>query len=40
MGIMENELDEIKSLLGGTWKLHRTDNFEEALKAMGKFTYT
>jgi 23S rRNA U2552 (ribose-2'-O)-methylase RlmE/FtsJ len=33
---MESKCSEIKKELGGTWKLDRSDNFEEVLKAMSK----
>ena len=28
-------LEEIQSKIGGKWELHRSDNFEAALEAMG-----
>ena len=28
--------DEIRLKIGGNWNLHRSENFEEALEAMGK----
>jgi hypothetical protein len=33
---MESKCSEINKELGGTWKLDRSDNFEEVLKAMGE----
>lgn len=33
---MGSDQNEIKEKLAGIWVLDRTDNFDEALKAMGK----
>ena len=32
-------LEEIKSQLGGKWKLDRSENFDEFLKELGKSNY-